>query len=386
MTRRAGSLVMPRRRRAPGVVLVQVTIGLTVLGAGPLAGCRPQPPYAQGESRHAVDFHTHIGYGGAERAAEIFAAAGVDVAVNLVGRPAGPVLDAHLKEAARFEATHPGLKLLVFSGVDWSLVDDPEFGALAALNLRQAVAAGARGLKVFKSLGLGVRTADRSLLKVDDPRLDPLWRAAGELGVPVAIHTGDPLAFFEKPTADNERYEELAAHPSWSFFGADFPSLLELLAARDRLVARHPATTFVGVHVGGYPESLDAVAASMRALSNLYVDVAARLPEIGRRDPERARAFFEEFQDRIVLGTDLEVGRHDVVLGAGGPDDHPTIADARRYYDLHWRYFETRDRKMAHLTPIQGRWTIDAIGLSRPTLDKIYRTNARRLLHLDRPR
>ncbi len=169
----------------------------------------------------------------------------------------------------------------------------------------------------------------------------------------------------------------------WSFYGADYPSLASLLEARDRLVARHPGTTFVAMHVGGLPEDLESVAASMRKLPNLWIDVAARLPELGRRDPERIAAFFGEFQDRILFGTDLQISRYGITLGSGGLDDEPTPSDAVRYYGVHWRYFETRDRRMEHMTPIQGRWTLDAIGLPQNVLHKVYRDNGRRLLELN---
>jgi predicted TIM-barrel fold metal-dependent hydrolase len=308
----------------------------------------------------------------------IFERAGLDAVVDLSAQPFSP---AWLELLAEARAAGP-VKVLVFCGVDWMRVDLPDFGEGAARDLRDCVAAGGRGLKISKALGLRVRTADAKLLPVDDARLDPLWRAAGELRVPVAIHTGDPLAFFQPPDPGNERWEELRTHPSWSFYGGDFPTLEELMAARDRMAAKHPATTFVAVHVGGFPESLESVAASMRAHPNLWIDVAARLPEIGRHEAARARKLFVEFADRVVLGTDLQIGEAGLILGSGGPDDDPSREDAVDYYALHWRYFETEDEDFEHLTPIQGRWKIDAVGLPREVLDKIYGGNARRLLGL----
>jgi predicted TIM-barrel fold metal-dependent hydrolase len=344
--------------------------------------CRCGAPYQKGEPRRVIDVHTHIGYGVGGLAVEIFDGAGIEVAANLSGLPTGPTLDAFLDEARSVSASPPGVEILVFAGVDWRRVGDDDFGALAAEGLRRAVTRGARGLKISKGLGLGVRRPDGTLLRVDDPILDPLWRAAGDLGVPVAIHTGDPVAFFQPVTDANPRIEELRAHPSWSFYGGDYPSHDELLAARDRVVARHPRTTFVGVHVGGYPENLTAVAASLRAHPNLWIDLAARIPEIGRQEADPVRAFFEEFQDRILFGTDLQIGPRAIVLGSRGEGEWPTPEDAVRYYEVHWRYLETTDRDFAHMTPIQGRWTISGIGLPRRILEKVYRENARRLLQL----
>ncbi|OGQ81079.1 MAG: hypothetical protein A2289_14510 [Deltaproteobacteria bacterium RIFOXYA12_FULL_58_15] len=344
------------------------------------AGCRCGAPFAEGEARHVIDAHTHIALGAGATAAEIFSRSGIDVAVNLVGRPYGPRLLAHLQEAAAVSERYPNVEILVFAGIDWRLVDEPDFGELAAKDLRRAHAAGARGLKVFKSLGLGVQTGEGRLLAVDDARLDPIWKTAGELGMPVAIHTGDPLAFFQPPTPDNERWEELHAHPSWSFYGEPYPSLDELMAARDRMVAKHPQTDFLAVHFGGYPEDIEAVAASMRRHPNLWIDLAARLPEIGRHKVGAVRAFFDEFQDRILMGTDIQISPTNVVLGSAGEDEIHSPEDAARYYDVHWRYLESRDTNMPHVTPIQGRWSINGIGLERQVLNKIYRDNARRLL------
>src|SRR6202044_644226 len=68
---------------------------------------------------------------------------------------------------------------------------------------------GARGLKILKTLGLYLReniTAGR-LIPVDDPRFDPMWDICGNLGIPVAIHISDPIAFFRPIDRFNERYE-----------------------------------------------------------------------------------------------------------------------------------------------------------------------------------
>ena len=62
--------------------------------------------------------------------------------------------------------------------------------------------------------------------------------------MPVAIHISDPSAFFMPTDRFNERFEELNNHPDWSFYDHDFPSNLELLAARNRMIAKHPNTQF----------------------------------------------------------------------------------------------------------------------------------------------
>jgi len=150
---------------------------------------------------------------------------------------------------------YPG-RFLVFSQIDWSKIDDPNFGQEMVAQLDDAVARGARGLKQLKDLGLSVRDKSGKLVAVDDPRLDPIWEECGRLGIPVSIHVTDPEAFFHPVDNTNERYEELIEHPDWSFNGPHFPSKESILAARDRMFAKHPHTTFIALHVANWPENL----------------------------------------------------------------------------------------------------------------------------------
>ena len=160
---------------------------------------------------------------------------------------------------------YPG-RFIVFTQLDWSKVDDPDFGQEMVRQLDDAVARGARGLKFLKDLGLGVRLKSGKLLAIDDPRLDPVWSECGRLGIPVSIHTGDPEAFFLPTDGKNERYEELIGHPDWSFYGPQYPKLEELLEARNRVFARHPETHFVSLHMG-WPENLPWVSRMDRLLT-----------------------------------------------------------------------------------------------------------------------
>jgi predicted TIM-barrel fold metal-dependent hydrolase len=260
------------------------------------------------------------------------------------------------------------------------------YGARLAASLRRAKALGARGLKIPKGLGLGYRSQNGKLLTVDDKGLDPVFEAAGQLGMPIAIHTGDPKAFWQPPTPDNERYDELSVHPAWSFYGAPV-SWEDLYGQFERRVARHPKTTFIGVHFGNAPEDPDRVAQMLDRYPNLIIDTAARIPEIGRvdarHDPARMRAFFEKYQDRILFGTDLGVGQREeeLMLGSTGGEP-PGPADVLRFFDSTWRWFETGERKIPSPTPIQGRWTIDGVALPRAVLAKVYARNAMRVLGL----
>ena len=272
--------------------------------------------------------------------------------------------------------------------VDWENAGEPDWNPRATLDACKEQ--GAIGLKIFKAMGLGYLNGDGDdLLAVDDPILDEAFEHAGTLGLPVLIHVGDPKAFFEAPTEDNERYEELSAHPSWSFYGprpdgGEWPSWRELLEQFENRVALHPGTTFIGAHFGNAPEDPDFVASMLSQYPNYYVETGARIPEIGRHESARMHAFFVEYQDRILFGTDFQAVPGGLVLGSTGR----TLDGLDRvpvFYEAHWRYLETFDEDFAHPSPIQGDWTIDGIGLSEEVLLKVYQTNALRVFGLEMP-
>jgi uncharacterized protein len=253
---------------------------------------------------------------------------------------------------------YPG-RFVVFTQLDWSKINEPTFSDLMVRQVRDSVARGARGLKVLKELGLGVRDSAGKLISIDDPRLDPVWEECGRLGIPVFIHTADPEAFFHPIDATNERYEELIEHPDWSFYGGDYPSLRELLAQRDRMFAKHPQTTFVALHFGSWPENLDFVEQTLQKFPNVMIETGAREGEIGRQ-PRRTRQLFMKYSGRIMFGTDE------------GADES--------MYKNYFRWLETEDEYFPYAQyPAQGRWMIYGLGLPADVLEKVYHRNAEEL-------
>ncbi|MES2219788.1 MAG: amidohydrolase family protein [Acidobacteriota bacterium] len=254
---------------------------------------------------------------------------------------------------------------------------EPNYPRLQAEAIEQAHRDGARGLKILKTLGLYLRSniTSGTLVKIDDKRFDPMWDTCGQLKMPVAIHIADPVAFFTPTDRYNERYEELHNHPDWSFYGRDFPKFMELIEARNRMMARHPNTHFIVLHTGNYAENLQNVSENLDRFPHMTVDTAARSGELGRQ-PRASKKFFDKYQDRILFGTDASPHATDV----------PQQIFGDRLYEIYYRFFETNDEYFDYAPapkPPQGRWEISGLNLSDQILQKVYNGNAKRELGIE---
>ena len=306
-----------------------------------------------------IDFHNHLR--SLENTAHYLSdmdEAGVWMCSSLDGFSKDDFYKEHLEASKKVSEK----RFLVFFYPDFTKIDEPNFGANEAKKLEEAVKSGVRGLKIYKELGLGYKDKTGKYVRIDDPRIDPIWAKCAELGIPVIIHSSDPKAFHAGPVDRfNERYDELANNPEWSFFGDNFPTKDEILEQRNRVIARHPNTIFIGAHVGNLPEELGRVSMWLEKYPNFYVDICARISELGRQ-PYTARKFMIKYQDRILFGTDT-----------------PPNAESYRVY---YRFLETDDEYFdptpAHKQ--QGRWMIYGLYLPDEVLEKIYNKNALEIL------
>jgi predicted TIM-barrel fold metal-dependent hydrolase len=326
-----------------------------------------------------IDFHTHVSPRPRSQRPTVppaqlvptLDAVNVQTMVNLTGG-SGEQLTTTIKD---FDRAFPR-RFVSMTEPTWTRASEPGYAAWQADEIAKAKTAGAVGVKVLKTLGLYLRDggAGGKLVRVDDPRFDPMWDACGRLGLPVAIHVGDPEAFFLPIDRFNERYEELHAHPDWSFHGRDFPPLRDILDARDRVFAKHPKTTFVALHVGHWAENLGAVGEMLDRFANVHVEIGARIGEIGRQ-PRTSARFFDKYQDRVLFGTDA------VPLGV----ETPQQVFGEDLYRIYYRCLETLDEYFDYApapVPPQGRWRIYGLGLPEQILRKVYHGNAERVLGL----
>lgn len=319
-----------------------------------------------------VNVHSHPGKltdAEIDEMVQVMDEANIAISVSLDGGQSGTPFADHYH---RLMARHPN-RFVVFQRMNYigdGRPDDPAtwdvhrpgFGMRMADRLSEAVRQGASGLKLLKDLGLTLKDPQGKLIPPDDPRFDPVWARAGELGVPVLWHCADPIAFFTPTDERNERWEELYRHPEWSFYGEGFPSHQELIDARNRVIARHPQTTFICAHMADLPEDLAKLGQYLDAFPNMHVEIAARVAELGRQ-PYTARKFFLKYADRILFGTD------------GVPPESELIP--------HFRFLETWDENFPYEDnpfPPQGPWNIYGLGLPDEVLRKVYNENAARLI------
>jgi predicted TIM-barrel fold metal-dependent hydrolase len=310
-----------------------------------------------------VDAHNHLGGGKATLTPERvqhylteMGEAGVRTVVNLDGG-----WGERLKETvAALDEAHPD-RFLTFALVNFDGIDEPDWGEREAKRLEESFQSGAKGLKFHKTLGLRYRYKGGRLMPVDDPKLDPVWRMCAKHKRPVVIHIADPAAFFTPLDRFNERWHELNAHPEWLFYGDKFPKREELLAQLHRVISKHPQTTFINTHFGNNAEDLAAVATKLDELPNMYVDLSARISELGRQ-PYTARKFFIKHQDRVLFSTDT--------------------TPRREAFRVFYRFLESDDEywdcSAGHHR--QGFWMIYGLYLPREVLEKVYHKNAERVL------
>lgn len=275
------------------------------------------------------------------------------VIVNLSGGTG----DSLLRHVQNLPGKHPD-RFVVFANLNFSDLNEPGYGQRAAARLEQDVKNGAKGLKIFKNLGMDTKYADGRRLATDSPELDPVWDMCGKLGIPVLIHTAEPSAFFDPIDKYNERYEELVTHPGRARPPERYPSFETLMAEQANMFAKHPKTKFIAAHMAWRGSDLAKLGELFDRLPNMYVDIAAVLYDLGRQ-PWTAREFMIKYQDRFLMGKDT----YDVTE-----------------YPCYFRVLETRDEYFDYYRKYHAFWQMYGLSLPDDVLKKVYYKNALKLL------
>ena len=249
-------------------------------------------------------------------------------------------------------------RFAVFANVDFEGAKDLEWGRKAAAQLEQDINNGAKGLKIFKSLGLRNKDADGKRLAIDDPRLDPIWAKCAEMGVPVLIHAADPKSFWDEMDSDNERWLELKTHPRRKRTATDPAPFEQIIQEQHNVFKKHPNTKFINAHMGWHANNLKKLGELLDEMPNMNVGISAVIAELGRQ-PQNARAFFIKYQDRVLFGKD-----------SWKPEEFPT----------YFRVLESNDEYFPYYKKYHAFWSMYGLNLPDDVLKKLYYQNALSLI------
>lgn len=265
---------------------------------------------------------------------------------------------ASLKEKLEnIEKSYPN-RFVVFANVDFDNVGTKDWGLKAAKQLEEDVRNGAKGLKIFKRLGLRYKDINGNRVAIDDERLDPIWAKCGALGIPVLIHAADPKSFWDDMDSKNERWLELKTRPRRKRSSSDPAPWEQIIQEQHNVFKKHPKTNFINAHMGWYANNLDKLGGLMDELPNMYVGIAAVIAELGRQ-PQHARAFFMKYQDRILFGKD-----------SWKPEEFPT----------YFRVLESNDEYFPYYKKYHAFWAMYGLNLPDEILKKVYYKNALRIV------
>lgn len=278
------------------------------------------------------------------------------VMVNLSGRGRGET--THLAGAlTNVQENYPN-RFIVFTNINFDGIDDPDWGERTARQVEEDYKMGARGLKIYKNLGMTARDKNGNRIATDDPRIEPVWEKCGELGIPVLIHTGEPSPFWQPRDKFNERWLELKQRPNRYRDPALNPSWESIMAEQHHLFRKHPNTTFINAHLGWMGNDLERLGKMMDEMPNMNTEIGAVLAELGRQ-PRAARAFIIKYQDRVMFGKD-----------SWNPEE----------YYVYFRVLETADEYFDYYRKRHAFWKMYGLDLPDEVLKKIYYKNALRII------
>jgi uncharacterized protein len=261
------------------------------------------------------------------------------------------------KMTENVKANYPK-RFIVFANINFSGIGDEGWAEKAVRQLEEDVKNGANGLKIFKDLGFSVKDNKANRVTVDDPRLDVIWAKAGQLKIPVLIHTADPKPFWDPVDEKNERWLEITSHPGRKRSATDPAPWETLMEEQHRMFKKHPETTYIAAHFGWYPNDLTKLGQLLDEMPNVNVEFGAVIAELGRQ-PRAAKKFFEKYQDRILFGKD-----------SWAPEEYAT----------YFRVLETEDEYFPYHKKYHAFWAMYGMGLPDNILKKVYYKNALRIV------
>lgn len=257
---------------------------------------------------------------------------------------------------------------------DLSHRDEPGYAKMVNAYLDEAFAQGGVMVKIYKEVGLELKKPDGSWLMPDDEIFDPIYDHIAHAGKPMLSHFAEPLAAWLPLDKESVHYSYYSRHPEWHFYTQkDIPAHETVIAARSRVLEKHPDLVMIGAHLGSLEHDVDVLGAYLDKYPNFNVDIAARSADLSRQPSDKVRAFFIKYQDRLLYGSDIEVDLPE--SGSYPAAEAEKIArNAEEHYRRDWDYFSGTGH-----VEIKGK-EATCLTLPRAVLEKFYYKNAERLI------
>jgi predicted TIM-barrel fold metal-dependent hydrolase len=244
--------------------------------------------------------------------------------------------------------------------------ESPGFAGRTVDRLRRSFEDGAIAVKIWKNVGMSIKSKSGAYLLPDDPALLPIYEAIQQAGKTLVVHLAEPDGAWLPLDAKNPELAYYSNNPQWHMFGkAGAPVKDAILEARDRVLARFPKLRVVGCHLGSDEDDLKRLAKRLDAYPNFAVDTAARVRYLARCDRDQAREFLTRYQDRVLYATDFSFR---------GGDPAASARSLQATHDRDWAFFSGGDMMDYSGSPTRGLALLDGV------LRKIFRENALRWL------
>ena len=244
----------------------------------------------------------------------------------------------------------------------------PDYAARTIEQLRSSFERGAIGVKVYKSVGLDLKSRSGRYTLPDDPGFAPVLEAIAAVDKTLMAHLGEPRSSWLPLDPADPHYSYYKNNPEWHMYQyPERPSHESIIAARDRMLAAHPKLRVIGCHLGSLEYDVDEIAKRLDRYPNFAVDTAARVPNLELQPRDKVRAFLIRYQDRVLWGTDL--------MELSWEPAQAAIERWKRTWASDWRYFATAER----IDLGNGR-SIQGLALPAEVLRKIFHDNALRWL------
>ncbi len=276
------------------------------------------------------------------------------IIVNLSGR-GGKALKDMLDNVNKQEFQN---RISIFTNMSWNGIDDEDWTENAIKQLEFDVQNGAVGLKIYKSQGMRSKDSKGNRIRINDPRIGPVWEKCGELGIPVIIHAADPKQFWQPHDENNERWLELKLRAGRKRTDTDPAPWDTIIAEQHDIFKKHPNTTFINAHFGWFANDLKRLGELLEEMPNMYVEIGAIIAELGRQ-PRNAAKFFEKYQDRVLFGKDSYKPKE---------------------YATYFRVLETDDEYFPYYKKYHAFWKMYGLDLPDEILKKLYYKNALKII------